>query len=262
MAESEIGVMRRAVRERWLVVVAVVGVLAIAGAVVGRSGPTTYRAAATVRMQFPANLATVPNADDFSAWLRSSEIRAAAASATGLPAGAFSVSAAVPPANKRLVDLRVVGPGRQDARRFIQAMIDAGSAKAAKAVADQVSALRQAAKATEAALADSQEIRARMPELKARAKGDPSAEAAVLSLSIQSANSLSALLQDRAQVAATLSQLTKGVEIQNGPSVAADAAGGGTIGGAIRGTMVGLVVAALWLLWVTRAERAAVREAG
>lgn len=260
MATSEMGVVKEAIRRRWVRIVAVLVVGMLLGAVLGRRGGASYDASATIRMQYPTNLATAPLSDDFSAWLRLADVRAAAAAKTGLVASDYSVNSAVPPANRRLVEVTVSGPNRVNVRRFAEALISEARMKAQAQIADQLTALTGAAAANARALKLADEIAAKTPLMLAKAGANPAAQAAILTLALQSTTSRSTLLEDRGNVAAALAQLNNGVYVQEGPSVAANIAGGGLVTGATRGLVVGFVIVVVWLLVATRRERAAVRD--
>lgn len=259
MAASEVGVLGRTLRRYWAAALAILVAGAAVGAVLGRTGPTTHRAQATIRLQYPRSLETVPSADDFAAWVREDAVAKPAAAKVGLTPKDFSVSAAVPPSNRRLVTLSVNGPGRGQARGYLSGLIEGGRGRAEQLVADQLGALRKAAQANKAALAYAERVAKRAEDLIAETDEDPLAQATALSLAMQANSSKAALLDDQASIAAQLSQLERGVEIQSGPSVSANPAAGGPVAGAVRGGIVAVALVAVWLLIATRRQRAAVR---
>lgn len=261
MPASEIGVLAQALRRHMAVVAIILVVSAGVGALLGRGGPTTYRAAAELRLQYPRSLETVPSADDFAAWMRDDALTKAAASRAGVASSDFSLTAAVPPSNRRLVTLAVNGPGRDQARDYLQALVDAGRDRAERTVGDQMRALRLAAQANKKALVYAERVAKRAEELVARTTDDPLAQATALGLAMQANSGKAGLLDEQASIAAQLTQLEQGVAVQSGPSVSANPAGGGPVAGAARGGIAGAALVIVWLLAATRRERAVVREA-
>lgn len=260
MATTEIGVIGGAARRSWAVLVALLVGFTAAGAFMARAQTQAYTATSTVRMQFPVSLQTVPGADDFASWLRDPDTRAAAAKKAGAEVGAFTVTAEVPPANKRLVRVTATGPDSQKARAFLVALVDAGRARAQEAVADQMTALTAEAQANDQALAFAEDVADQADALKAKAGDDVAAAAAALQLAMQARSIRAALLGDKASLYATLTQLRRGVEQISGPTVGTGITGSGPAMGAIRGAIVGLAIVVVWLLWSTRLERKRARE--
>lgn len=255
MATTEMDVIGGAVKRSWPVLVALLLGLTAAGAFMGRAQTQTYAATSTVRMQFPTSLQTVPGADDFASWLRDPDTRAKAAQKAGAEAGAYSVTAEVPPANKRLVRVTATGPDEAGVRTFLLALVDAGRTRAQGAVADQLTALTAEAKANDQALAFAEDVAEQADALKARAGDDVVAAAAALELAMQARSSRATLLGDKASLYATLTQLRRGVEQVSGPTVGTGITGSGPVMSAIRGAIVGLALVVVWLLWTTRLER-------
>jgi hypothetical protein len=255
MATTEMGVIGEAARRSWAILLALLLGLTAAGAFVGRAQTQSYTATSTVRMQFPTSLQTVPGSDDFASWLRDPDTRATAAEKAGADVGAFSVTAEVPPANKRLVRVTATGPDKEKARTFLVALVDAGRTRAQSVVADQMAALTAEAKANDQALAFAEDVADQADALKARAGDDVVAAAAALQLAMQARGSRATLLGDKASLYATLTQLRRGVEVVSGPTVGTSIAGSGPAMGAIRGAIVGLAIVVVWLLWSTRLER-------
>jgi hypothetical protein len=249
------GVIGEAAKGSWAVLVALLLGLTAAGAFMARAQTQTYTATSTVRMQFPTSLQTVPGADDFASWLRDPETRAAAAEKAGAEVGAYSVTAEVPPANKRLVRVTATGPDKDGVRTFLLALVDAGRGRAQAVVADQLAALTAEAKANDQALAFAEDVAEQADALKVKAGDDVVAAAAALQLAMQARSSRATLLGDKASLYATLTQLRRGVEQVSGPTVGTGITGSGPVMGAVRGAIVGLALVVVWLLWSTREGR-------
>ena len=255
MATTEMGVIGEAAKRSWAVLVALLLGLTAAGALMGRAQTQAYTATATVRMQFPTSLQTVPGSDDFASWLRDPETRATAADRAGAEGGAYAVTAEVPPANKRLVRVTATGPDKEGVRTFLLALVEAGRSRAQAVVADQLAALTAEAKANDQALAFAEDVAEQADALKVKAGDDVVAAAAALQLAMQARSSRATLLGDKASLYATLTQLRRGVEQVSGPTVGTGITGSGPAMGAVRGAIVGFALVVVWLLWTTREER-------
>lgn len=260
MATTEMGVIGEAAKRSWAVLVALLLGLTAAGAFMARAQTQTYTATSTVRMQFPTSLQTVPGSDDFASWLRDPDTRTKAAREAGADVGEFSVTAEVPPANRRLVRVTATAPDREQARTFLVALVDAGRARAQDAVADQMAALTAEAKANDQALAFAEDVADQADRLKVQAGDDVVAAAAALQLAMQARSSRATLLGDKASLYATFTQLRRGVEQVSGPTVGTGITSSGPVMGAVRGAVVGLAIVVVVLLWSTRLERKRARE--
>lgn len=236
----------------WVLGVALVSAL-VAGAL-GWSGKTLYEASVPVRVQFPTSLARAPQPERFAQLVKSPSTVAEAARVAGISSQAAaleqSIQTAVAPNDPRVVGISVQTTNADSGTVFLKALVGRAKDEAMSTVRDEIAGVEQSRKVNARLQAQISKVVAEGTRVGRSLRGAGVtngerllSEVGLLQMSVSALQSQATLTNSESQLDADLEALNNSVVLDGRVSVRVVSPIQRVSGYALRGLIVGLVIA-------------------